>query len=411
MIIKKDFYYTTYDLEEEEVLSCLQEHYLPDKIDFTELSGFHRYVFGVSHARLHIDSPNTTVIECGAGTMFSIGNPKSRTKHFQKINSTIETINPRNSILIFEFGEIDIRNSIFKVSKKTSKSIYEVASVSVQKYIDFVKIIRDRGFNVVIIGPHCGGGDNVSRVSPVERNDLCAYVNDSLNFQSDKNGFFFVTMFDKVVDQDTLKEIPSMFCDHHHLFRPPSAIGCALNSLICNRISAALSKCGSYYPFFRREYINYECTIIVSDVPGWQVGEAFNPGTTVNMNKCCLDKGKFLLLIELPFLISPKEIGLIFTKPPYEIKASVQGIEESWGTSSNEIDSVNILNSISLHKSSMPIENALRYSFDSPCDIREKCVDIFLCSSLAIPITIVLHQLKLQDGCKNKLIRKSQSKP
>ena len=60
----------------------------------------------------------------------------------------------------------------------------------------------------------------------------------------------------------------------------------------------------------------------------------------------------------------------------------MQGIEESWGTSSNEIDSVNILNSISLHKSSMPIENALRYSFDSPCDIREK-----MCRYLLVQLT------------------------
>ena len=102
-----------------ELLNNLNEKKMLEEEVLSGIPGYHRYVFGVSHSNdLHRASPNTTVIHCGAGTMFSIGDPESRTNHFQTINSALKTINPQKSLLIFEFGEIDIRNHIFKIAKR-----------------------------------------------------------------------------------------------------------------------------------------------------------------------------------------------------------------------------------------------------------------------------------------------------
>ena len=154
---------------EKELIDRLGDFNSTGEINASDISTFHRYIFGVSHSRLHLTSPNTTVIGCGAGTMFSIGNPKSRTKHFHKIHSAIEAIKHNENLLIFEFGEIDIRNHIFKISKKKSQSIYTISDTSISRYINFIKTLQEKGFEVLVIGPHCGGGDNKSRVSSVEQ--------------------------------------------------------------------------------------------------------------------------------------------------------------------------------------------------------------------------------------------------
>ena len=53
----------------------------------------------------------------------------------------------------------------------------------------------------MISGPHCGGGDCSNTTSAVERNDLCAYINDGLQIECRRNGFYFFSLFDLVVNQ------------------------------------------------------------------------------------------------------------------------------------------------------------------------------------------------------------------
>ena len=77
-----------------ELLNNLNEKKMLEEEVLSGIPGYHRYVFGVSHSDLHRASPNTTVIYCGAGTMFSIGDPESRTNHFQTINSALKTVSP-----------------------------------------------------------------------------------------------------------------------------------------------------------------------------------------------------------------------------------------------------------------------------------------------------------------------------
>ena len=347
---------------ESELLDNLNEANTQENEELEEIRGHHRYVFGVSHAELHRTSPNTTVITCGAGTMFSIGNPKSRTKHFQLINSSLERIHPKNSVLIFEFGEIDIRNHIFKISKKKSQCIYSVADSSISKYIELLKSIKNNGFNIMISGPHCGGGASPSRTSAIENNDLCAYINDALMLECRINGFYFFTLFDKVVNQKTLQEIPGLYKDHIHLCLPPSKIGYALNNLLNKRIYRALSQSKTKCQFFQQEDVKGKCRIVISDIPSWQTGEEFEPGQEINFNEECLKIGQQMLLIELPFLMHPKEVSLTFKKNTSEIRTAVQYILEPWD-GPQKARTENIINAHSKPTLRASENNSINHSF------------------------------------------------
>lgn len=307
-----------------------------------DITGFHRYVFGVSHSELHHTSPNTSVIHCGAGTMFSIGNPHSRTQHFQKISKELERIDPKNSILIFEFGEIDIRKHIFKIAKKKSQSMYHAADTAILNYIEFLKSIKNRGFHILVSGPHCGGGQLASStISSEERNDLCGYVNDSLSIECRLNSFYFFTLFDKAVNQRSLNEIYELYYDHNHLCLPPSKTGKSLNKLINIRIANALSQEKSQHKYFQLEEVRSKCNLIVSDVPGWKTGMKFEPGKKIDTQGFSFEADKYLILIKLPYLIHPREVILEFKQAIGDIKTVVRSVAEPWD-SSHEISANNV---------------------------------------------------------------------
>ena len=363
------------DPREEDLLDNLDEPNTSEERDLTGICGFHRHVFGVSHTNLYRASPNTTVIHCGAGTMFSIGNPESRTKHFQMINYEIETIvNPTKSILIFEFGEVDLRKHIFQVARRESQSIYKIADTSISRYIEFIKSVKNKGFNIMISGIHCGGGEHptITIASAVERNDLCAYINDALNLECRTHGFYFFTLFDKAVNQTTLKEITGLYSDHHHLCLPPSKIGNALNALLNQRVDGALSRARSPYRAFQQEEVHAECTLVVSDIPNWQTGTAFYPGKEIPSKKEHFEIGQYMLLIELPFLMHPKEVTLEFKQPALNIKTAVLGVLESWDIS-KETQSGNLIHTYSEHNEGLSKDNSISHSFTSQNAEAEMC--------------------------------------
>jgi len=345
-----------------ELLDNLSETNTPKERDLTGISRLHRYVFGVSHSRLHYASSNATVILCGAGTMFSIGDPNSRTNHFHTINSALETINPQNSVLIFEFGEVDIRNHIFKIAKRKSQSIKSIADTSISRYIEFIKSLKSKGYHIMVSGPHCGGGENPSITSAVERNDLCAYINDALNLECRAHNFYFFTLFDKVVNQKTLKEITGLYYDHFHLCLPPSKIGNALNALLNQRVDGAFSRVRSPYRAFQQEELHTECRLVVSDIPNWQTGTAFDPGKEIPSKEEHFEVGKYMLLIELPFLMHPKEVTLEFKQAALDIETAIQGVLESWDIS-KETQPVNAIHAYLEHNKQLSKDNSISHSF------------------------------------------------
>ena len=336
--------HSEFPVERDDVLvEAISDYQIQDANELSNISKLHKYVFGVSHSRLHRSSLNTTVIDCCAGTMFSIGDTNSRAQHCQTITSEVKNLIPGECVLVFEFGEVDIRNHIFKISSKHRKSPYSVADVSVSRYMAFLESLYVQGFVIVVVGPHCGGGQVFSRATRVERNDLCAYVNDKLYSECSRRGFYFCTIFDKVVDLKSLLEIPGLYSDHNHLHLPPSKIGKALNALMSNRIHAALTSdvpCAACHT----EQVTSECKIVISTIPGWDTGSEFYPSEDLKSDDDVCFNGIYLALIELPFLIHPKCITLKFKQSLIDIKTSVQVVCESWNVA-DHVESGNVYSS------------------------------------------------------------------
>ena len=368
---------------DEELLDFLNELTIQKNIDMPDISGFHRYFFGVSHSSLHIASPHTTVTICGAGTMFSIANPNSRTKHFQQILYSLETIDPKNSVLFFEFGEVDIRRHVFKVSRKKSQSFVSIADKSISRYIEFLQFIKSKGYIIVVCGPHCGGGRCDQEIgSVVERNDLCAYVNDALSLECLKNGFFFLTLFDKVVNQSTYREILGFYRDHHHLCIPPSEIGIALSDLFDKRVEFIFSQGKSQHTFLQREEVISDCSILSSDIPGWKTGDEFIPGEAVSSQKDQFKQGKYILLVELPFLMHLKEVTLEFDNSILGLKTAVQGVLEPWGICFEQ-KSDNILHAVPGLGVGFSRSNFITHSFEFRNKDEEMCRFLVVMISVA----------------------------
>ena len=114
--------------EVEKLLDKLIVSSMPEKRASKGISRFQRHVFGVSHSFLHRTSPNTTVTQCGAGTMFSIGDPNSRTKHFQKINSGIKNINPKKMYSFLSLAKLTFGNTYSRLPEEIPK-VYSASPI------------------------------------------------------------------------------------------------------------------------------------------------------------------------------------------------------------------------------------------------------------------------------------------
>jgi len=334
--------------------------------------GKRKIVFGVSHAQIYEECSGFEVVNTGAGTMYNIGDPHSTTGHYNRILSRIKEIEPSSTYLIFEYGEVDLRNHILKQSERKGQSPYQICNDTIERYFSFLESIKQKGFTIIVSAPHCGGGDLSDPSTHVERNDLCAYLNDKLRAECNRRGIFFCTLFDISVDQETLRNNEYLYSDLHHLHLPcnqSNNIGVALSNLASARASITLNK---YHPLnrpFHKSEITANCRILVSNIPNWESGTEFMPQKLISGEECFVDGKIYLSLIQLPFGMKLKEVFLDFDSNCTLIKSSVQAIQELYNLS-KEHERDNILNSIMSYD---PVENpkTLKYSFPDNLRIDE----------------------------------------
>ena len=109
-------------------------------------------------------------------------------------------------ILIFAFGEIDIRTRVFKHGseddyKKTVENI-------VDNYLDFLKRVKNDGFKVIAWGPIPSQKDEWEQNecfprcgSERQRNMATEYFNKKLNEKCRDNEIGFMTIFYDIIDK------------------------------------------------------------------------------------------------------------------------------------------------------------------------------------------------------------------
>lgn len=139
----------------------------------------------------------------------------------EKLLEVIETI-PKNSYVLFCFGEIDSRVHILKQAKKQKKDAKIVAEECAKKYFQSILEIK-KDFKPIVWGavpstisekvidnryPHVG--------TCRERNEITKVFNDTLEKLSTENEVKFVSIFDKLVTEDYLTK-DKFYIDKVHL--------------------------------------------------------------------------------------------------------------------------------------------------------------------------------------------------
>ncbi|KZR83073.1 Tetratricopeptide repeat [Prochlorococcus marinus str. MIT 1342] len=294
-------------------------------------------VFGVSHAKLFDGITGVQVVWTHGGTMYGISNPKSRTGVNIRIREALSNKNPKETILVFDFGEVDLRMHIHKISNHRNISPQEVCDAAINNYMEFIDICKKQGYEIIVSGPHCGGGKSFAQYSVTtsisERNNICSYMNDRLREECDKKLFKFITLFDIGVDELTFHERNSLYSDYYHLYTPPHKTGLLIQHILKKRLTDAIQKGKSVNKQFFKKNLSCQCTILLSSISDWKNSKYFQldkqipePLKLIEENTCCS-------LIEIPFFIHPKELTLSFEYKNAEIVTNVWALGEPFSQS------------------------------------------------------------------------------
>ncbi len=139
------------------------------------------------------------------------------------IDSVVDKVNDK---VLFCFGEVDIRAHLIRQMSLLNIGISEVVAQCVDRYFNVIKYYKDRGYNMMVWGPIASwhesreytGGPSFG--SCLDRNNVTKEFNRYLKQLCDVNQVVFVSIFDKMVDENNIT-IPAYLDDwdgcHMHL--------------------------------------------------------------------------------------------------------------------------------------------------------------------------------------------------
>lgn len=123
------------------------------------------------------------------------------------IDEILKQLNSQDSLL-FCFGEVDIRAHLKKQMDLQGKTIKDVVRECVDRYVHVLLHYKNRGLNVIAWGPIASFHDDKPYTSGPsfgtgqERNLITKEFNKYLEQRCNENDIKFVTIFDKMVDEN-----------------------------------------------------------------------------------------------------------------------------------------------------------------------------------------------------------------
>lgn len=148
----------------------------------------------------------------------------SSTKALEKTKWLLKHFVRPGGGIVCVFGEIDIRVHVCKMQREHRKTMQEVVDDIIKRYSRFLIWLRDLGYDVYCWGPIASQPDSCENNpkyprngSMFERNKATEYFNKELKQICLKEGIGFMSIFDKLVDDN----YNTLFCyysdDHVHL--------------------------------------------------------------------------------------------------------------------------------------------------------------------------------------------------
>ncbi len=123
------------------------------------------------------------------------------------IDEIMSQVGPEDHLL-FCFGEVDIRAHLKKQMDLQGRSIKDVVTECVDRYVHVLLHYKNRGIKVIAWGPIATFHEDKPYTSGPsfgtshERNQITKEFNDYLKQRCDENGIYFVSIFNKMVDEN-----------------------------------------------------------------------------------------------------------------------------------------------------------------------------------------------------------------
>ncbi len=295
--------YFQYEDEDEDTNLPLDKKNITEKDKRVKLIGksYNIISFGDSHGVIFSNLDYIKHYPLKAGTAYNINNPNSTSGSNKEILNKLKDYEPSQTSLIITLGEVDLRRHIHKQARVQNKLPEIVTIDAINNYMDFIDSISSLGYSILVNTPHTGGGDKVSSIPEIERNDTCEYMNIILKQKCNKRRLRCDGLFDVVVNRLTRKNILKYYRDPSHLHLPNTSIGEYLQSNLLGR----LFRSNYSYDQSSENNANLDsiCRVLVSDIPGWNSFNLFQTNVIYKNAMLISDNRMKIALIELPFPI------------------------------------------------------------------------------------------------------------
>ncbi len=165
-----------------------------------------------------------TAIHLGPGLAYNCMNEESSVETIQKTRFLMDRFISEGSSVVAVFGEIDIRVHILKQADKNAISCQAVTDDVIAEYGKYLLFLKEHYPKVYAWGPIASQSDlapvdkNYPRIgSMIERNRVTRYFNEKLREFCDSNGIVYISIYDKLMDNE-LNTLDEYYCsDHIHL--------------------------------------------------------------------------------------------------------------------------------------------------------------------------------------------------
>jgi hypothetical protein len=158
----------------------------------------------------------------GAVLAYNLCKMETSTQGREKLFKILTSEIPRGAKILLCFGEIDCRAHLLKQADFKKNSSSELVKECIDRYVSVIEEITKIGFEVIVWNVTPSSLDDIqdnsypSYGSCLERNNVSRLFNDYLRERCEKNQIKFISIFDKLIDENGLSK-KEYYMDAIHL--------------------------------------------------------------------------------------------------------------------------------------------------------------------------------------------------
>ena len=173
--------------------------------------------FGDSHVNAFRGIEGISINYLGAATAYNLSSESSSSGGGRRLKEKLKTLDAEANAILLCFGEIDCRAHVVRQAYVANKSIHATAVDTAKAYFNLVLSIKERGYQVIVYGPHGSGSQFNSFGLESHRNTAIKSFNNSLRESCLKHDIYFFSLNNLLVDPVSLLTRRAWLTDDVHL--------------------------------------------------------------------------------------------------------------------------------------------------------------------------------------------------